>query len=209
MKFIKIAKKMRNKILQVFYCKKKIKGKNNVIHCNSDVWMKYCSFIINGDNNKVEIGKKCCFTGLRILIEGNGCSIIFGDNVIVNASKIQPTVINAINDNITIGKSCLFSNNIEIHTSDYHGIYDKNGDRINNEKRITIGNHCWIGLGSKILKGTAIPSNSIVGAGSLLTKSFEEENTIIAGVPAKIVKRAVFWDHGRKAHIDIDYSEEL
>lgn len=62
-------------------------------------------------------------------------------------------------------------------------------------------------MGCKILKGTIIPSNTIVGAGALLTKSYEEENTIIAGAPAQIVKRNVFWDHGRKAHID--YSNVL
>ena len=39
-----------------------------------------------------------------------------------------------------------------------------------------------------ILKGSKIPSNSMIGACSLVNKEFTEENTVIAGSPAKIIK---------------------
>ncbi len=44
------------------------------------------------------------------------------------------------------------------------------------------------------LKGSNIPNNTIIGTGSLLSKKFVDENTIIAGIPAKVVKRGVGWD---------------
>jgi len=50
-----------------------------------------------------------------------------------------------------------------------------------------IGNDCFIGMNSIILKGTKIGNNLIVGAGSVVHKSFPD-NVIIAGNPAKIVK---------------------
>lgn len=161
-----------------------------------------CFFCIKGNNNKIVIGNECSLSGARFLIIGNGCSIVLSNNVIINASEKQPTIINAINSDVSVGQGSLFSNNIEIHTSDYHGIYDEDGNRINGEKGIIIGEHVWIGLGSKILKGVSLGPNTIVGAGSLVTKSFDEKNVIVAGVPAKIIKKNVFWDICRKDHIE-------
>lgn len=179
-----------------FYLKNKIiiKGKKSIIERTSSSKLKSCCIEVYGDNNRIVIGDKCCFSGLRILIIGDNCSITFGKNVRVNASKIQPTVINAIDGNISIGDNSLLSNNIEIHTSDYHGIYDQYGKRINYEKDIVIGEHVWVGLGVTILKGARIASNSIVGAKSLISKAFDEENVIIAGSPASIIKHNIVWD---------------
>ena len=135
---------------------------------------------------------------LNILIEGDNNSIIFGKGVIVNASKVQPTVMNALGGcKIMIGDGSLFSNNIEIHTTDYHGIYDEHGKRINPDKDIYIGNRVWCGLGCKILKGTNILDGTIIGAGSIVTGKIKEKNVIIAGNPAKIIKRQVFWNEKR------------
>lgn len=45
-------------------------------------------------------------------------------------------------------------------------------------------------MGSTILNGAVIPSNSIVGAGSLVTSTFKgEEGVLIIGSPAKAVKK--------------------
>ena len=103
-------------------------------------------------------------------------------------------MINAIGGTkIKIGTGSLFSNNIEIHSSDYHGIYNKKGERINPDKDIIIGKNVWIGLGCKVLKGSVISNESVVGAGSLVSGSFFENNVIIAGNPAKIIKNQIFW----------------
>ena len=79
---------------------------------------------------------------------------------------------------IQIGEGCLFSNNIEIHTTDYHGIYDTNGNRINYDKDIIIGKKVWLCLGVKILKGTEIADGCIVGAGSLLAGQYKEKTKL-------------------------------
>ena len=50
-----------------------------------------------------------------------------------------------------------------------------------------IGNDCFIGMNSIILKGTTLGNNVIVGAGSVVHGHFPD-NVIIAGNPAKIVK---------------------
>ena len=51
--------------------------------------------------------------------------------------------------------------------------------------RIKIGNNCFIGQNTLILPGVELADNIIVGAGSVVTKSFKEEGIIIAGNPAK------------------------
>lgn len=72
--------------------------------------------------------------------------------------------------------------------------FDKHLENLNPNADIEIGNHVWIAQGVSILKGAKIPSNCIVGAKSLVNKKFEEVNCIIAGIPAKIIKRGVNWD---------------
>ena len=58
---------------------------------------------------------------------------------------------------------------------------------------IVIGNHVWISADCKVLKGVTVPNNCIIGTNSVVTKKFTEENCIIAGNPAGVLKREVNW----------------
>lgn len=55
-------------------------------------------------------------------------------------------------------------------------------------KPITIGDYSYVGSEIRIAPGGAIPAKCIVGIGSVITKKFEGEYKLIAGVPAKVVK---------------------
>ena len=54
---------------------------------------------------------------------------------------------------------------------------------------IVLGEQCWIGMNSVILPGVKLGIHTIVGAGSVVTKSFEDGFCIIAGNPAKIIRK--------------------
>lgn len=52
---------------------------------------------------------------------------------------------------------------------------------------INIGSNCFIGARTTILYGVSLADNIIVAAGSVVTKSFEEEYVIIGGNPARVI----------------------
>ncbi|WP_348719460.1 acyltransferase [uncultured Alcanivorax sp.] len=57
------------------------------------------------------------------------------------------------------------------------------------ESPVIIGDNCWLGANSVILPGVEIGDHTVVAAGSVVTKSFPGSDQIIAGVPAKVIKR--------------------
>ena len=91
----------------------------------------------------------------------------------------------------------MLSSNIYLRTGDSHSIIDMQGNRVNQSKNISIGEHVWIGQSVIVTKGVKVPSNSIIGAGSVVTKSFEESNVVLAGNPAFVRKRNVCWKRER------------
>lgn len=67
--------------------------------------------------------------------------------------------------------------------------------------RIKIGNNCFIGEGAIILYGVTLANNIVVAAGSVVTKSFCDENIIIGGNPAKVISSWSFFRENNKNHI--------
>ena len=97
---------------------------------------------------------------------------------------------------MSILKNSLFANNITIRPSDVHKIIDmKTSLKINKPRKICIGEHVWIGENCTLLKGCSIPNCSVLGSCSVLTKSFDISNTLYVGVPAKLVKENIRWEH--------------
>lgn len=154
-----------------------------------------CQFAVQGKGSQIIIGDVCMLKGLHCLLYGDNSKIIIGNDVHINASKKFPTIMNAFDGSkIAIGDDGLFSNSIELHTTDYHTIMQTGGGRINPVKDIILENHVWVGLHTIILKGTHIASDNVIGAGSIVASSFDESNTIIAGNPAKVIKKGINWD---------------
>ena len=76
-------------------------------------------------------------------------------------------------------------------------LFRSGGEIINKGKFCEIGKHVWIGHDASICKNVRIADNSIIGAHAVVTKSFSEKNSVIAGNPAKIVKQGVEWHRER------------
>ena len=89
-------------------------------------------------------------------------------------------------DGLRIGKGTIWSANVAIVSGDH--------DRTDLERPlqtqgITIGRNCWIGFGAAILPGVTLGDRTFVGANAVVTESFPEGHAVIAGSPARIVKR--------------------
>jgi len=87
---------------------------------------------------------------------------------------------------IEIGKNSIIGPGVKIISSN-HDIYNFNIHL--SENPIKIGSDCWIGANSVILPGVNLADHIIVAAGAVVTKSFPEGDCIIAGVPAKLIKK--------------------
>ena len=88
---------------------------------------------------------------------------------------------------IIIGKNFLFAPGVKLISSN-HNISDK--DKSIKENSIIIGDNVWLGANAIILPGVVLGNNCVVGAGSVVTKSFKEDNLIIAGNPARLIKKS-------------------
>lgn len=91
---------------------------------------------------------------------------------------------NASDAKIKIGKDCFIACNVGIVTAN-HDPADLSKHLPG--KEIIIGAHSWIGMNSMILPGVILGEHTIVGAGSVVTKSFPEGNCVIAGNPARLI----------------------
>ena len=100
------------------------------------------------------------------------------------------------NLSVYIGKNCLLGNNIFLRVSDGHTIYSTIDKTIINRPKygIKINDHVWIGRNVTILKDVIIPKDCIIGYGSIVVNKNFDENSIIAGIPAKIVKKNINWN---------------
>lgn len=86
---------------------------------------------------------------------------------------------------ITIGHGCYIAPNVGLITAN-HAIGDL--DTHAPAKPIILGENCWIGMNSVILPGVTLGSGTVVGAGSVVTKSFPEGKCVIAGNPARKIR---------------------
>lgn len=86
---------------------------------------------------------------------------------------------------IYIGKGTWIASNVGIITSN-HDV--NNLENHEPGRSVIIGENCWIGMNSVVLPGVILGDNTIVGAGSIVTKSFKGD-CVVAGNPAKIIRQ--------------------
>lgn len=104
----------------------------------------------------------------------DNAEIHIGDDVFFNTGCII-----VAREHIRIGDGTIFGPYVQIIDHDH--IFSR-GEVLDNSflsSSITIGNHCWIGAGTIILKGTVLGDYCIVGAGSILKGKYSDNSVII------------------------------
>lgn len=127
-------------------------------------------------------GSFSIYAGGHIILAENA-TLTLGSGYINRHVKIR--CFNSIN----IGENVAISENVTIWDSDVHEVVREG---YVNTAPINIGNHVWIGSNVIILKGVNIGDNSIISAGSVVSKDVPA-NCLAAGNPAKTIKQDVSW----------------
>lgn len=132
--------------------------------------------------NPIGYNERCSF----VVYENS--NIIIGDNVGISQCALVSHSSIIIGNNVKIGGgTCIYTS--DFHSLDYRTRKERETD-IKNKKcaPVIIKDHVFIGARCLILKGVTIGEHSIVGAGSVVSKSIPD-NEIWAGNPAKFIRK--------------------
>nr|WP_283163079.1 acyltransferase [Alicyclobacillus mengziensis] len=88
---------------------------------------------------------------------------------------------------ISIGDRCAISWDVSIMDSDFHSIDGKPM-----RTPVTIGDDVWIGSRVTILKGVTVGNGAVIAAGSVVVSDVPS-NSMVGGVPARIIRQQVSW----------------
>lgn len=108
-----------------------------------------------------------------------------GRNVWISFAVSGGCYIQGLNG-IFIGDDTIFAPGVKIISANHE--QEKFSDIVRSSP-IMIGKRCWIGANAVILPGVKLGDDVIVAAGSVVNKDFAS-NSVIAGIPAKFVKRS-------------------
>ena len=142
-----------------------------------------------GNNTNIQRDSRIVIDGGNLII-GKNCS--FGENNIINVFDIVE-----IGDNVLTADRVNFISNIHC--------YERIDIPIHNQETLSgpikVGSGSWLGINVTILPNTVIGKNCVVGSHSVVKGNFPDY-CVIAGVPAKVVKRYnidnMRWEKERK-----------
>ena len=162
--------------------------KHWIIYSEKELCYKYNNINpLNLEERKEFIKRILGKTKENVLIESNffcdyGYNISVGENfyanhnlVILDGAKVE------FGDNVFIGPNCGF------YTAGHPIDIKSRNEGIEYAKPIKVGNNVWFGGNVSVMPGVTIGDNSIIGAGSVVTKDVPS-NCVVAGNPAKIIK---------------------
>ncbi len=124
----------------------------------------YCEYGIN-----INVGKNCFVNYNSVFLDVS--PITLGDNVLIGANVVLATPNHPL-----VKEERIFNE----YPDGYHDLEFSSP--------ITIEDNCWICSSVTICGGVTIGENSVVAAGSVVTKNIPP-NSLVAGVPAKVVRK--------------------
>ena len=145
---------------------------------------EYPASLFVDDDAELNVDRFTCHAGCRITVN-KGAKLTLKTGFIN-----QESVIDCSNE-IFIGENCAISHRVMIRDSNNHKL-NRPGYVVS--APIRIGNNVWIGMGAMILSGVTIGDGAVVAAGAVVNKDVPPK-TLVAGVPAKVVRENVEWEY--------------
>ena len=107
---------------------------------------------------------------------------------------------------VTIGDNCQFAPNVSIYTAGHPVHPDSRNSLYEYGIGVSIGDNVWIGGSTVILPGVHIGSNTVIGAGSVVTKDIPDW-VVAAGNPCKVIRKIIEEDR-RYYYKDRQFDDE-
>ena len=170
------------------------KGKNIEVKGLLSVGMISVGFANRKDRTYLNVSGKLVIDGDFSI--ARGCRFDIGTDAVVklgNNSYINSFSTLIAMNGLEIGKNCSIAWDCQFLDEGFHELnYEEKKSR--EKKEISIADDVWIGSKVSIYMGTTIKRGSVIAANSVVKGCFDEENVLIAGNPAKVIKRNVSWE---------------
>lgn len=145
--------------------------------------------LVVGHGNRLTIGRDVAWGGV-ITLHGDGLVVEIGDRCDAKGVRIV-----AHGADVRIGDDTLLAQGIQIRSSDVHKLFDRTtGERLNPPSPVVVGRHVWVAGDAFIGKGAVVGDGCVVGARALVTGAFPEPDCVLAGTPARVIRRGVVWE---------------
>lgn len=161
--------------------------KGGKLYLGARCQMNHCQIKVLGGGILVN-GRQTCINNASLLTRESDSLIEIGEDFSMQGGTIQSV------KPIRIGNHCMLSWDIEIMSSDLHPIFlTENNQLINQPKGIIIQDHVWISAHARVLKGSFIVHDVVVGNSSLVAGKLENSYSVYAGIPARCIKKDINW----------------
>lgn len=168
-----------------------ILGTGNLIFMEEPIFFRKSAIQITSNNNIIRFCPTKRLVMLNVCItDGDKQSLVIGKDFSCGRTNI---LMHEEFSHVIFGEDCMLSADILIMNSDCHCISCGDEECVNLSSGIVIGNHVWIGRGASLFKNAKLGDGCVLGAYSVLSKGFSENNCVVAGNPAKIIKSNVSW----------------
>jgi len=170
----------------------KIRGNGNTIRIDEGCRLQSVEIVVFGDHHSIHLQPGVTFNrGGTLWMEDSHGQLSIGERTSIEDAHLAVTEPHS---QLKIGCDGMLAYDIDIRTGDSHSILDAaTGVRLNPPRNVRMGDRVWVAAHCQILKGVEIAHDTIVGTGSVVTKGFGESGVVIAGNPAKVVRRGVRW----------------
>lgn len=160
----------------------KIKGLPFILPCTRQGIVLGNNLVLNSGelSNPLGLNHRCIIRTITPLAK-----ITIGNNVSMSGGAV------VARQEITIGNNVMIGANCHIIDSDQHPLapclrMQFDIDSIATQK-VSIEDNVWLGMNVIVLKGVVIGANSIIGAGSVVSRSIPS-NSVAAGNPARVIR---------------------
>lgn len=137
----------------------------------------------------LEADSKIVVRGYNQIGRGSLLWVLSGGEIVLDGATTNGQNKIIAKERVYIGPGTQIAWGATICDHDFHKTYDDGQPNLETSP-VHIGKNVWIGMDAKILKGVTIGEGAIVAAGALVVKDVPAR-ALVAGVPAKVIKRNV------------------